>query len=100
MAVRKPAIVLKAYPFASISARKSHILFIGQTTGSSDCSRHQEIHVLRFDDIVREEFVSIADTNRLIVFCEKPFFSYRVLRACTRGDSILGSERGLESASD
>src|SRR5437763_8786805 len=95
MAVLNPAMVLKEYPRESISTKKSQIEFIGQTTGSAGCAAHQDIHTLRLEDIVREEFVSNADMNRLIVFSEKPFSSYRVQRFCTRGDSISGCVMGL-----
>ena len=44
---------------------------------------------------MREEFTSNVDMNKLIVFSEKPFSSYRVLRFCTRGDSILDCVMGL-----
>jgi len=73
-----------------MSTKKSQMLVIGQQMGSTEWYSHQYIHCRRFEDIVFEEFVSNADMNKSIVFCEKPLASYRVLRFWMRISTNLG----------
>ena len=96
IAKRYPAIVLKAKPLANISTKNLHISLIGQTMGSIDLSLHQETHWLRFEDTVREEFESIADSKSWIAFGEKPLASYHDRRLCTRRLTTSGCGGGVD----
>src|SRR5919205_2366575 len=96
IAERYPQMVLYASPFSCMSVRKSHISIIGQTKGSTDFRSHQDIHCLRFEDTVFEEFESIDDSSNLTVFSEKPFVSSRDRRLCTRRLTISGCVEGVD----